>query len=124
MSLPWIRLDTQFATNPKVLELVENKAFSALFTYVCGLGYAGSHGTDGYIPASALPFIHGNKRQAQQLVNVGLWLNAPCGYDVNDWAEYQQSSVESQKRRQTAQLAALARWHPDEYDKARSTATQ
>lgn len=120
MSLPWVRLDTQFATNPKVLQLVENKAHAALFTYICGLGYAGTHGTDGYIPGSALPFIHGNKRQAQQLVEVGLWHTAPGGYDINDWAEYQLSGVETQQRRQKAQLAALARWHPDQYEQARN----
>lgn len=54
MGLPWIRLDTSFPTNPKVLELVESKRHKAAFGYVCGLTYAGLHGTDGFIPAGVL----------------------------------------------------------------------
>lgn len=115
MTLPWVRLDTQFATNPKVLQLVEQKAQAALVTYICGLGYSGAHGTAGYVPASALPFIHGNKRMAAQLVAVGLWHETVGGYAINGWDEYQPSGPEAEKRREKAQLAALARWHPDEY---------
>lgn len=122
MSLPWVRLDTQFAHNPKVLQLIGDKAQAAIVTYVCALGYAGAHGTDGYIPATALPFIHGTRRQAQQLVAVGLWHESPGGYTINDWDEYQRSSLEAVERREKAQLAAMARWHPDEYQKARPTA--
>lgn len=111
MSLPWVRLDTQFATNPKILILVERKAHKALFVYVCGLGYVGAHGTDGYIPKSALPFLHGNKRDADQLVSVGLWRGNPVGYEVNDWASFQGTSEEAMKRKQKAQAAAMIRWH-------------
>jgi len=114
MSLPWVRLDTQFATNPKVLHLIEDKNHAAVVAYICGLGYSGTHGTDGYIPSGALPFIHANKRMATQLVSVGLWHETPGGYEVNDWAEYQQSGMETAERRKKAQTAALARWHPDD----------
>lgn len=117
MSLPWVRLDTQFATNPKVLQLIEQKNHAAIVTYICGLGYAGAHGTAGYIPTSALPFIHGNKRHADQLVTAGLWHTTVGGYQVNDWDEYQLTGLEAEKRREKAQLAALARWHPDEYER-------
>lgn len=122
MSLPWVRLDTQFATNPKVLCLIEQKAHAAIVAYVCGLGYAGAHGTAGYIPSSALPFIHASKRVAEQLVKAGLWHTAVGGYQVNDWDEYQPTGPEAEKRKEKAQLAALARWHPEEYEKARKDA--
>ena len=115
MSLPWVRLDTQFATNPKVLLLVERKAYRALFTYTCALGYAGAHGTNGFIPSGALPFVHGTKREAQQLVEVGLWIPCPAGYDINDWSDYQQHGQEMAARRTKAQAAAMARWHPEQF---------
>jgi hypothetical protein len=114
MSLPWVRLDTQFATNPKVLNLIDAKNHAAIVAYVCSLGYSGAHGTDGYIPGSALPFIHGTRRHAQQLVAVGLWHDTVGGYQINDWDEYQRSSLEAIERREKAQRAAMARWHPDD----------
>ncbi len=79
MGLPWVRLDTQLASNPKVLELVDNRRHKAAFAYVCGLGYSGVHGTDGYLPSNCLPFIHATRTDAQHLVEVGLWVPAPGG---------------------------------------------
>jgi hypothetical protein len=115
VSLPWVRLDTQFATNPKVLLLVEAKQHRALFVYCCALGYSGAHGTNGFIPKGALPFVHGTKRDADQLVSVGLWVPTPTGYDINDWADYQQTGQEMAARRTKAQAAAMARWHPEQF---------
>ena len=110
MGLPWVRLDTQFNTNPKVLALVEDKQWRALSVYVCGLGYCGVHGTDGFIPRPALPFIHGTSREASALVSVGLWTGCPGGWNVNGWAEFQESSQETADRKKRAQAAAASRW--------------
>ena len=110
MSLPWVRLDSQFPSNPKVLALVSDKAYQALVVYVGGLAYAGAHGTDGFIPRSALPFIHGRTRDAETLVRVGLWNECAGGWDVQSWADYQPSVEEFQKRRDRAKRAAAKRW--------------
>ena len=110
MGLPWVRLDTQLPTNPKVLELVDRKQQPAAFAYVCGLAYSGMHGTDGYLPANALPFIHANKAIANQLVAVGLWYVAPGGWGISGWEEFQISDEESKRRRERAQAAAAKRW--------------
>ena len=122
MALPWVRLDTQFGHNPKVLGLIEAKAHAALVAYVCGLGYSGAQGTDGYIPTAALPFIHATRRHAQQLVAAGLWHETVGGWQVNDWDEYQRSSMDAVERRERAQRAALARWHPDDRHKVKGSA--
>jgi len=120
MALPWVRLDTQFGHNPKVLGLIEDKAHAALVAYVCGLGYAGAHGTAGFIPTAALPFIHATKRHAAQLVEAGLWHETVGGYEVNDWADYQVTGEEAIERSRKAKLSALARWHPEEYQRQRN----
>lgn len=99
MSLNWVRLDTQFATNPKILYLVEDKAWRAINTYIFGLGYSGQHGTDGFIPRAALPFLHATKREADKLIDVGLWIPSPSGWDINGWAEFQPSTQEMKDRR-------------------------
>lgn len=110
MGLPWIRLDTAFPDHPKILELVADKAFQAAFAYVCGMGYCGKHGTDGFIPANALPFIHARKSDAERLVRAGLWNMAPGGWEIHGWDERQVSDEDSKKRSQKARDAAVKRW--------------
>ena len=109
MGRPWVRLDTQFATNPKVLELVATKRHKAAFVYVCALAYSGSHGTDGYIPDTCLPFIHATAQDAKALVDVGLWALEPAGWQINGWDEFQISDEDAKRRRERAQKGGLAR---------------
>lgn len=117
MALPWVRLDTQFANNPKVLHLVEARKYRALVMYVCGLGYAGAHQTDGFIPKAALPFLHGTKADATELVMSRLWHCTEGGWGVNDWDEYQETKAVAQQRwsnkKSAGKKAACARWHKD-----------
>lgn len=114
MGLPWVRLDTQFASNPKVLYLVEDKKFKAAFVYTAGLCYSGAHGTDGFLPNACLPFLHATRADAKALVGVGLWLEGMGGWEINSWAEFQQSNEETQLRKKKARDAAMARWHGED----------
>ena len=114
MGLPWVRLDTQFPSNPKFLELASNKQYRAAFVYVASLAYAGQHGTDGYLPEMCLPFIHGTKAEASQLVTVGLWHPEPGGWGINGWDEFQVSDEAARKRRQRAQKGGLAKAQKDD----------
>ena len=112
MALPWVRLDSQFPSNPKVLALVEDKSWRAIVGYIGGLAYSGAHGTDGFLPKSSLPFLHSTAREAAALVSVGLWVPAGAGgWDVNGWAEYQPSNEETAERSRKAREAAHIRWH-------------
>lgn len=110
MGLPWVRLDTQFPTNPKILELVARKKWRPIVVYLASLAYAGQHGTGGYIPDTALPFIHATRADGADLVEMGLWDIAPCGWDIHDWDECQISDEASRKRRERAQKGAQERW--------------
>ncbi len=109
MGLPWVRLDTQFASNPKVVELAADKKWRAAFVYVASLAYSGAHGTDGFIPASCLFLVHATKADADALVSVGLWRPAPNGWDINGWDEFQVSDEAARKRRERAQKGGLKR---------------
>ncbi len=117
MGLPWVRLDTQFASNPKILELASGKKWRAAFVYVASLTYSGQHGTDGYIPLTALPFIHATRNDASDLARVGLWNVAPGGWDINGWDEFQVSDEATKKRRERAQKGARARWDKENREK-------
>lgn len=111
MGLPWVRLDTQWPQNPKFLELVEEKKFRAITVYMAGLGYAGAHGTKGFIPELALPGLHGTKKDAADLALVALWIPQPGGWDVNGWDEFQPETDDAEARRAKAKKAAQARWN-------------
>ena len=110
VGVPWVRLESAFPSNPKTLELVEDKAFRALVGYVCGLCYSGGQGTDGFVPTYALPTLHIRPAEAGQLVDARLWVPAPGGWEVNGWAEYQLSSQEHHDRKARAKAAARLRW--------------
>jgi hypothetical protein len=109
MGLPWVRLDTQFASNPKIVALVAEKKHAAAFAYVCSLAYAGAHGTDGYIPTHCLYLVHATKRDADALVAAGLWVLSPGGWDINGWDEFQVSDEAAKRRRERAQKGGIAK---------------
>lgn len=110
MGLPWVRLDTQFASNPKILELATSKRWRSAFVYVAALAYSGQHSTDGYLPDTCLPFIHATSSDANALVEVGLWKPVVGGWEVNGWDEFQISDEAAKRRRERAQKGAAARW--------------
>ena len=120
MGLPWVRLDTSFANNPKIVGLVAEKRHSAAFAYVCSLAYAGAHGTDGYIPEHCLYLVHATKRDANHLVAAGLWLLSPGGWDINGWDEFQVSDEAARKRRERAQKGGIAKAQKAARDALRS----
>lgn len=110
MSLPWVRLDTGFPHNPKVLALIAAKKYQAVNLYVFGLAYSGAHGLDGYIPPECLPVLHATRTHAAQLVDAGLWRSAGAGWEINGWDEFQLSSEEHSERKARAKAAAEKRW--------------
>lgn len=112
MPLPWVRLDTSLPSNPKILALLQRKdGHRAAFAYICGLAYSGAHGLDGFLTKESLPFLHCRGCDAALLVQFGLWITVPGGWQINGWMEFQQSSEETQKRRARAIAAAQARWN-------------
>lgn len=117
--LPWIRFDTTLPDHPKMLELLGLKdGHRSAFVYCCALAYAGRHGTDGFIPAAALPRINGRKQDAVNLVQVRLLDPDPDGgWHIHDYAEYQQTSEVTdevrEKRRKASRKGNCVRHHGD-----------
>lgn len=88
MGLPWVRVDSNLASHDKIADLVDQymvKGKAAGFVYVCALGYAGQHETNGLIKKSNLKFIHGTPGDAQILVLAGLWLEVDGGWQIKNY---------------------------------------
>ena len=110
MPLPWVRLDTQWPQNPKFLTLVDDKKWRAIAVYMAGLGYSGAHGTKGFLPALCLPYLHGTRKEAAELLDVHLWVPQKGGWDINGWADFQPETDDATARRERAIKAATIRW--------------
>ena len=115
MPLPWVRLDTSFPRNPKLLALLSMKdGHRAALSYICMLAYSGEQGTDGFIPREALPFVHARNADVTRLVTQNFVYPQPGGWLIHGWDEFQESSEETKKRRIRAQAGAAARWNGHE----------
>ncbi len=123
MSLPWVRLDANIGTHDKTLELLDHRDGPRAFTlYVCALGWAGGHGTDGHIPRHALravaPSLRAPDKLAQLLVDVRLWEYVEDGWHIRNYLERQQSSIVSEavsaQKSAAARKANCIRWHGPE----------
>ena len=111
MALPWVRLDTAFPFNHKILALIAEKdGYRAAFVFVCSFSLCGGQGTDGFISREQLAFIHGREADAEKLVKHALWVPQPGGWVIPDWAQFQQTSEEAQLRSKRAQSLAEMRW--------------
>jgi hypothetical protein len=106
MGLPWVRLDSTFPHNYKILDLVDSRKHRAINVYVFGLAYCGHQETDGHIPYKVLRSIHGTQRDADDLVEAGLWERNGEGWIVHDWGNYQAST----EYRTSRKRAVCARW--------------
>jgi hypothetical protein len=118
VSLAWVRLDTGIAHHDKTLALLADpspKRWQAAFSYVASLGWCGEHGTDGYVPVTALPFIHGTKATAGLLVAYGFWTETPGGWRIRNYAARQELAVVTAAKKEAQRVASAkancVRWH-------------
>jgi hypothetical protein len=118
MALPWVRLDSHIGSHDKVLALSSDpsaKRYQALFSYVCALGWSADHGTDGRIPAAALPFVHGNTSTARLLVKYQLWEEKTGAWEIRNFADRQMLSTvvagARASKRSAAEKGNCKRWH-------------
>lgn len=110
MSLPWVRLDSNIYSHDKVLWLIQQKdGWRAYAVYTFSMGYAGGHGTDGYIPRHVLPFIQGTERVAALLVTARLWEYAEDGWRIRNWDQRQELNVITEAKRQASRLGGRKR---------------
>lgn len=124
MALPWARMDTQWPHNPKFLILAEDKKWRAIAVFWGSVGWSVAQSQAGFVPAYVLPMIHGTRKEAHELVEVGLWEMAQGGWQVHDFADYQLSNEANEKRSDRARKAAQERWarRQQTYGDAPSTA--
>lgn len=109
--MTWFRVDDGFYDHPKVLDA----GVAAIGLWTLAGAYCARHLTDGVITDRQIRAIGGTRKQAQKLVESGLWScdGAPPNarrYFFNDWREYQPSRDDvTTRRRDDAERKRAAR---------------
>lgn len=110
MGLPWIRLDTGLPSHDKILNLLADpspKRWQAAFSFPCSLAWCGDHGTDGHLPATALPFVHATKATAALCVKYDLWRPEGTGWFLPNFAARQELSLVTVAKREAQKIGGL-----------------
>jgi hypothetical protein len=76
-------------------------------SYMFGLAWSGGHGTDGYIPRTALPMIHGTSATARLLEKYGLWVEGTVGWNVPNYDKRQSLSATTESVRASKVRASV-----------------
>ena len=101
--MAWFRIDDHLYSHPKWIGA--SKGSRALWASA-GSWSAGQL-LDGFVPASVLPILGGNRREATELVEAGLWAVDTDGWRFHDWQDYQPTRrAVMDKRRKDAERIA------------------
>jgi hypothetical protein len=116
-------LDSDFADNPKVLQLKQQRRHASVALWVESLAYAARHLTDGWVPLPWPRQAGYGPRDCTALVDVGLWvpmvevcdsgqLDMPAapGWLINDYQLYQPTRESWTRRSEQQRLNAQKRW--------------
>jgi hypothetical protein len=106
--MPWVQLDDQIASHPKILKAGPEAAW----LWTCAIAYCQNHLTDGYVPLDALPRLgtfKSPRQLAERLVEArkpggehGLFERRGEDYAVHDYLHHQPSKAVVLERRAKA----------------------
>ena len=121
-TVSWTKLDDQFFTHPKVIDLPKD----AKLLYLSALTYCAGQLTDGIVTAGALRVIAAtvdvSRDDAATLVDAGLWEICENGWQVHDYHEYNPAATKvkehkqdvTQKRSEAGSKGAANRWQTND----------
>lgn len=100
--MAWFKVDDGLHDHPKWRALP--KGARALWT-TAGSWSSGQL-SDGHVPAHMLPMLDGTRREAQALVDAGLWQTNGDGWVFHDWTDFQptKAAVNDQRARNADRL--------------------
>lgn len=86
----WFKVDDGFYMHPKVLGL----SARAGWLWLRAGCWSADQMTDGLIPMSTVHVLGGSKRDAEELVEAGLWEHVQDDFGFHDWEKYQFTAEE------------------------------
>ncbi|WP_300345180.1 hypothetical protein [Nesterenkonia sp.] len=95
--MTWFKVDDGFWSHPKTAMLSD----AAVTLWVRAGAYSCQHLTDGVIARPVLRLV-GTEDAAAELVDAGLWLVHPAGWEFHDWSDYQPTKADVEADRAAA----------------------
>jgi hypothetical protein len=112
--MTWFKVDDGFAFHPKAI-MAGN---AALGLWVRAGAWCGANLTDGALPRHMIGTFGAQKRDADKLCSVGLWVETDGGYQFHEWGQMQPTKAEVEAER-AANRARQKEWR----DKKRNGVT-
>jgi hypothetical protein len=110
VTVPWVNLDDQFPSHPKVAGLSD----AAFRLHVSGICYSNRYLTDGLLDATVVPQLVPNYRRKTlaELVDRAMWLPLLDGaaYTIHDFLQWNRSRQQVQQYSQQQSDRAKKRW--------------
>lgn len=100
--MTWFRVDDKMMSHPKVLRIPRAARHSTLGLWLTAGVWCAGQLTNGRLPAYMLPELGATKRQAQALVDCGLWELDGDEYVFHDWPDYQPTREHVENERAAA----------------------
>lgn len=100
--MTWFKVDDSLPDHPKMVRLQSIKGWQgALALWTLAGAWASRHLTDGVIPSAIVARLGCAKRDADLLVKVGMWAQAPDGdYAFHGWAERNPTRKDVEEKRE------------------------
>lgn len=96
--MPWFRVDDDLALHPKAIAAGN----AAMGLWVRAGAYASQYLTEGFVPRGIIGTLGGRPRDAQALVDAGLWEPVADGWRFHQWAERQPTRAQVEADRAAA----------------------
>lgn len=93
--MTWFKVDDKLWGHPKWMALPAG----ARALWVTAGSYCASNETDGRLSAATIAPLGGRPRDADRLVECGLWERVEGGYQFHDWADYQPTKAQVRAER-------------------------
>ena len=93
--MPWFKVDDGFAFHPKAI-MAGN---AALGLWVRAGAWCGANLTDGALPRHMIGTFGAQRRDADKLCAVGLWVETDDGFQFHEWSKMQPSKAEVEEER-------------------------
>lgn len=105
--MAWARVDDGWWSHPKVLGLsLESRGL-----WITALSWSCAQ-RKSRVPTHLVRMVGASEAQVDELVDAGLWRPIEGGWEIHDWAEYQDLSL-SEKRARAGRKGAESRWQND-----------
>jgi hypothetical protein len=107
--MPWFKVDDNLALDDKVLSIPRSIRTAAMGLWTLAGSWSAHQLRNGHVPKYMISELAGTKRQADALVEAGLWRSVDDGYAFHNWVKFQPTREEIEAARE-AERVRKAEW--------------